>query len=78
MGTSVLLDAIGEVGYTGECGGVGEGVGGEGGLGAAGESGDDVLLTCPHEGAGQPDGTGGGVAFAVGDYGWEVAGCIGL
>lgn len=72
------MDAICEIGNTGECGGVGEGIGGEGGLGAAGESGDDVLLAGPHEGAGQPDGAGGGVIFAVGYYGREVAGWVGL
>ena len=72
-GTSILLDAVGEVGGAGECGGVGEGVGGEGPLGATGEGGDDGLAVGAHEGAGEPDGRSRGVVFIAGDDGGQVA-----
>ena len=75
--TSVSLDAIGKVGGAGECGGEGEGVGGEGELGTAGFGGDDILLACAEEGAGEPGGRGRGVVFGGGDDGGEVADWVG-
>ena len=71
--TSVSLDAVGEVGCSGECGGEGEGVGGEGELGAAGFGGDDILLACSEEGTGEPGGGGAGVIFGGCDDGGKVA-----
>ena len=65
--TSVSLDAVGQVGGSGERGGVDEGKGGEGELGAAGVAGDDVFLAGPHERAGQPGGVVGSVVFCGSD-----------
>ena len=71
--TSVTLNSIGKVRSSGKSGGVCKGIGGKGVLGAAGESGDDVFLTSPEEGTGQPGGGIAGVALELGDCHGEVA-----
>ena len=61
------MDAVCEVGHSGQRGGVGEGVGGEGKLAASGVGGDDSGLTCSEVGRCYPLRTGRVVILDSGD-----------